>query len=97
MTRMEHRALRALADPRAIIARSRDGARFAVFADGDQRRRTCAELQREQVEHWLQQGLIVRTGRSLFRLSAHGKEVAAALAPSTVFKPALPQRLRECV
>lgn len=68
-TRRAERALARLARPRAVLALTRDGLRFGVFDTGDQRRRPGPIVSRATVMQWLQDGLVRRETRGLYRLN----------------------------
>jgi tRNA pseudouridine-54 N-methylase len=72
------KALRRLRADRAVLALTRDGAAFGVFATGDQRRRPAVTLSRRHVEALAAQGLIIRQARAVYVLSETGRTAAAA-------------------
>ncbi|MES1156193.1 MAG: DUF6456 domain-containing protein [Alphaproteobacteria bacterium] len=68
------RALARLAGPRAILAPDRSGVGFAVYLNGDRRRRPVAKLNTEQVKQLTSDGaLVALTERGAFVLSRAGR------------------------
>ncbi len=78
MSRAAERALAALAQPGALLARDRGGASFGVFPDGDRRRRPLVKLSADAVGALLSEGAILAGAEAeTFRLAAAGKARAA--------------------